>query len=172
MRPSSETLHQIIRTLEPLGIYPDHTMAEIIVAAYDEVLFHTPTGRNLLAARMNMSIEDGDSDMQYEIPDTRELLNGKDVKLLSTFFINGRFVKPSQVDTYHMDRNSCDSCMGEYHCSKPIRDEYGKETQMCNHCRNISEVARIRDTANDCGSCSVKSCKNHPENLTWIREAM
>lgn len=157
MRPSSETLNQVFRTLEQRGIYIDTDTMAVVVAAYDDILFNTNTGRNIVAERCNMSVEVGDSDVQYEVPDTRELLNGTEVKLLSTFFINGRFVKPSQVDTYHMERNSCDSCMGDYHCSKSTKDEYGKEVQMCNHCRTMSEVARIRDTSNDCSMCSVKS---------------
>ena len=177
-KPSNDTLNHLAKVLsqDNLGVYVDGvykldwTMLAVIVAAYDQILFNTPTGREIVAENCNMDIEDGDSDVEYEIPDTRELVRGDEVKILSTFFINGRFVKKTHVDTYHMERKNCDSCMGDYHCSKSIKDEYGKQVDMCNHCVSHSEVSRIRDIASDCARCSVKSCTHHPENLAWIME--
>ena len=174
VRPDQSMTRRISEILERKDIHINQELIEIIVAATNHYYFSTPNGRQDIAKQCMMDITFGETDMEYRLVDTPITVSGDDICFLSATVIKGRFVKSSHVDAYSKDKNTCDMCNSNVHCTTTTKDEYGKNTQLCNSCMSKSDLQRIRDLSSGldgCKRCSTLACQNNPAkdlDMSWL----
>jgi hypothetical protein len=175
-RPKSSVTTRVSDILERLNIHLDSELIEVVVAATEQYYFNTPNGRQELADRCMMEVTFGESDMEYHLVDTPVVVGGKDICFLSATVIGGRFVAGTHVDAYHKDKNACDMCNANVHCTISTKDEYGKQVQVCNSCLDKSDVQRLRDLSSGldgCRGCTALTCQHNPNkglDLSWLKQ--
>ena len=177
-RPNQQTVWRVSNLIEKYGLNIPFDVLEVIVAAHEFYLLETSDGRQSLADRLKMDVTQGDSDMEYHVVDTVPpvKVNGKDIFFFNATVVKGKFVNPTHVDAYKLDKDSCDMCRGAFHCIIKTKDEMGKDTTICNHCAAKSDLQRIRDCSGGedaCRKCTVTKCDHHPHkylDTSWITQ--
>lgn len=172
--PPEESVNAVFNRLQFLGLYENQSinlsrdLVSIIISASNEMMHMSLSQRReLLAYLLPMTEEHGQSDQIYEVADTnpREIVQGDKVKFYQTAFVNGRFVSPTHLDPYDVDKAPCAVCGAEVHCWKEQRNTSGNLIIMCNHCMYSSDDVKIRTDSKGlrgCENCTVMRCPRHP----------
>ena len=176
--PKHETVVRAMNIVESFGLQVDYNTVALVIAAHESYLFGTSEGRLNITEECKMDVTLGESDMEYEVVDARPrvVAKGDQVYFFNAVVINGEFHRPSHVDGYHLEKETCDSCNVEFHCLTKTKDEFGKDLKLCNHCMYNSQLQRQRDESNGydgCLNCSVLKCQHHPQKIfsgDWIKK--
>ena len=169
------TTRRVSEILEKLHINLNEEIIETIIAATEQYYFNTPSGRQDMADKCMMDITFGETDMEYKLVDTPIVVSGADICFISATVIKGRFVNSGHIDAYSKDKNGCDLCNSNVHCTISAKDEMGKQIQICNSCLGRSEMQRLRDLSSGidgCKVCSNLQCQHNPNrglDLSWLK---
>lgn len=154
----------------------DVNFIEMVLSAYEDFIMHSNEGMDYITGRLGCTLEGGESDREYQVVDTLMKVSGNDITFIKAAFLTWRnktgvergFVPVTHVDDYYMDKEQCDLCFSNTHCTKKVVDDHSKEITACVACLKISESAKLRAAAADlrfeCDLCTVSTCNNNKLN--------